>query len=282
MNVRTVAIVTGAAGSMGSECARAIASLVDVVVITDRNGAALALQHEALAHDALVEVVSLCGDLSHRTFIRELVEGAAAVGEIKVLVHTAGLSPAMADWRDILHVDLVVVAELLNEVVEHVGVGAVAVCLASISGHMGDFDAAVDAVLDSPLAPDLESRYESVVGAAPESGNTYRLAKRGVIRLCERSAAAWGSRGARIMSVSPGLIDTAMGRLELEHQPIKTWLAKTTPLSAIRLDAETPLPGRIGDIAKTVAFLCSDDAGFITGCDILVDGGLLGAIRNQN
>jgi NAD(P)-dependent dehydrogenase (short-subunit alcohol dehydrogenase family) len=83
------------------------------------------------------------------------------------------------------------------------------------------------------------------------------------------------------VSVSPGLIDTEMGRLELEHNPIKTWLAETTPLGPARTHDGTPLPGRIDDIADAVAFLCSEKASFISGCDVRVDGGLAGALDNQ-
>jgi NAD(P)-dependent dehydrogenase (short-subunit alcohol dehydrogenase family) len=82
------------------------------------------------------------------------------------------------------------------------------------------------------------------------------------------------------VSLSPGLIDTGMGRLELEHNPIKTWMAETTPLGGVRMDASTPLPGRVDDIADAVAFLCSERASFVSGCDVRVDGGLVGALRN--
>jgi NAD(P)-dependent dehydrogenase (short-subunit alcohol dehydrogenase family) len=89
-----------------------------------------------------------------------------------------------------------------------------------------------------------------------------------------------------VVSVSPGLIDTEMGRLELEHNPIKTWLAEITPVGGGRAGSdrsgpETVLPGRTDDIANAVAFLCSDRAAFVSGCDIRVDGGLIAAFDRQ-
>ncbi len=136
----------------------------------------------------------------------------------------------MAPWDEILRVDLIGVALLLDAFLPLVGAGSVAVCLASIAGHMGAFDPAMDALLDDVLAPDLEARYLAACGADPDSGATYRLAKRAVIRLCARAAVTWGARGGRVVSVSPGLIDTEMGRLELVHNPIKEWMAEITPV----------------------------------------------------
>ena len=72
--------------------------------------------------------------------------------------------------------------------------GSAAVCLASIAAHMGAFDPAMDAVLDTPLGP-TSPPGSGRFGAEPDPGSTYRLAKRGIIRACERAAVAWGARG---------------------------------------------------------------------------------------
>jgi NAD(P)-dependent dehydrogenase (short-subunit alcohol dehydrogenase family) len=103
-----------------------------------------------------------------------------------------------------------------------------------------------------------------------------------VIRLCERAAITWGTRGGRVVSISPGLMDTAMGRLELQDNPIKTWMIELTPLRVRDPDRDAVLPGRVDDIATAVAFLCSDAASFVSGCDLRVDGGLIGAMNHQD
>ncbi len=72
-----------------------------------------------------------------------------------------------------------------------------------------------------------------------------------------------------------------MGRLELAHNPIKTWMAEITPVGAGRSGDATVLPGRADDIAAAVAFLCSDAASFVSGCDLRVDGGLIAAMEQQ-
>ena len=97
----------------------------------------------------------------------------------------------------------------------------------------------------------------------------YAWAKRGVQRLVRREAAQLGPLGARICSVSPGLIDTPMGRREFEQQPMMKVLEDMTPLRRT---------GRAEELAAVVAFLVSDEASFVTGIDVLVDGGVCAAV----
>ncbi|HEV7526884.1 MAG TPA: SDR family oxidoreductase [Acidimicrobiia bacterium] len=277
----TVAVVTGAAGAMGSACARALAPDVDVMLLTDVDGR-IEDVGAGIAHDSDTAVYTALGDIGDLGFVANLASRAGELGELHSLVHTAGLSPSMAGWREILRVDLASVATLLDAFLPRVVRGSAAVCLASVSGHMGAFDPDMDALLDDPLAPDLDARFRAAHGDEPDPGATYRLAKRAVIRLCTRAAVAWGRQGGRVVSLSPGLIDTGMGRLELQHNPIKTWMSEITPVRTHESGSDTVLPGRTDDIARTVAFLCSEGASFISGCDVLVDGGLIAAMSNQD
>ena len=127
----------------------------------------------------------------------------------------------------------------MNGLLENVVSGSVAVCLASISGHLGSFDPKMDAILDAPLRPDFAERFRSQFTEDPEPGATYRLAKRGVIRSCERAALDWARNGGGVVSLSPGLIDTDMGQLELANNPVKAGMARITP---IRSSARAPTP----------------------------------------
>ncbi len=274
----TVSVVTGAGGAMGTACARRLAAIDDVLVLSDIDESRLQQTAEAIAALGGARVEVVVADLGDPDAGPLLAARARDRGSFHALVHTAGLSPAMAPWQEILRVDLVGVARVLDAFLPLVGPSSVAVCLASIAGHLGVFDATMDALLDDVSAPDLESRFLEVCGPDPASGVTYRLAKRAVIRLCERAAVDWGARGGRVVSVSPGLIDTGMGRLELEENPIKHWMAEITPLGPSRRTEETILPGRVDDIASAVGFVVSDAAAFVSGCDLRVDGGLVGAM----
>jgi NAD(P)-dependent dehydrogenase (short-subunit alcohol dehydrogenase family) len=266
---------------MGSACARALVTDVDVVLLTDIDQDRLATVAESLASETTAAVSTLLGDLGDGAFVAELVTRVHASGRLHSLVHTAGLSPSMAVWDEILRVDLIATARLLDGFLPIAEPGSVAVCLASIAGHTGTFEPALDDLIVGPFDADFFSQIQAVVGSTPDPGATYRLAKRGVLLLCERAAIAWGARGGRVVSVSPGLIDTAMGHLELVKNPIKAWMAEMTPIRRRGSHADTLLPGTTEDVANVVAFLCSERAAFISGCDIRVDGGLTGVLNNQ-
>jgi NAD(P)-dependent dehydrogenase (short-subunit alcohol dehydrogenase family) len=280
--MRQVAIVTGAAGAMGSACARAIGPTVDELLLTDCDGATLTTVANRLASDTGATVTTLIGDIGDPGLAAELATRTADLGELRFLVHTAGVSPSIAGWRDILRTDLTGVERLLGVLVERVVPGSAAVCLASNSGLMGTFDPEMDAVLDRPLQSDFPERFRSQFSEEPDPGATYRLAKRGVIRSCERAAVAWAASGGRVVSLSPGLIDTPMGRLELAGHPVKAELARMTPIRSPRQAPGLPLPGHVADIAAAVKFLCSEEAAFISGCDLRVDGGLIAALQHRN
>jgi NAD(P)-dependent dehydrogenase (short-subunit alcohol dehydrogenase family) len=183
----------------------------------------------------------------------------------------------MADGRRVLDVDLVGTARVLGAFEALVEPGAVAVCIASIAGY-SDLGTEVDALLDDPLVPGFLDEVAARLKSPLDGDTAYVLAKRGVIRLCERLAAPWGARGGRLVSVSPGLMDTGMGRFELENQEIMQAMVDFTP---VKRPGASPLPGRADDIAQLVAFLCSAAASFISGCDIRVDGGLVGAGKHM-
>jgi NAD(P)-dependent dehydrogenase (short-subunit alcohol dehydrogenase family) len=121
-----------------------------------------------------------------------------------------------------------------------------------------------EALLADPLAPDFLDR--AVRAAGDHSGFAYALAKVGVIRAAARAAIHWGSRGGRVCSVAPGLIDTPMGRQELAQQVEMQGMLAATPI------------GRLGEpteVAAVVGFLLSDAAAYVSGIDVLVDGGMV-------
>lgn len=192
---------------------------------------------------------------------------------IDALVLTAGLSMSMAPFDRIMEVNLGGSALVLETLGSRVREGGAAVCLASIAGHMaGPQPAAIEAALDDPLAPELGERVGSLLGEGMRiPGMAYALSKLGVLRLVQRSAAPFGARGVRVNSVSPGLVDTPMGSLERKSNAGAEAAVMLGPI---------PRLGGPDEIAGVIAFLCSADARYVTGTDIIVDGGWVGAIRS--
>ncbi|NUU21566.1 MAG: SDR family oxidoreductase [Streptomycetaceae bacterium] len=267
----TVGIATGAGRGMGLACARRLTGMVDRLLLVDRDAATVAAAADELK-GAGADVEPFVLDVTDRDGLARLAARVAETGTLRAVAHAAGISPTMADWRRILTVDLVGTA-LLSEVLRPLsGDGTATVHFASMSARFlgPDPNPAADAVLDEPLAADFLDRLRDAVGPALEDpGTAYSWAKRGVVRFVRHEAVRVGPLGARVCAVSPGVIDTPQGRQEAaQHASMQAMVART-PLGR---------EGRPGELAAAVAFMLSDDASFLTGVDLLVDGGVCAAL----
>jgi len=270
----TVGIVTGAARGMGAACAERMAGMVDVLVLVDRDEVLLATQADMLAaagHRAQVEPFVL--DVKDPGGITRLAARVAELGPLRAVAHAAGVSPTMADWREILTINLIGTARLVEACRVLAVQDTAVVCFASVAALLAldQGDLPPDAVLDDPLAVGFLDRIHEAVGPAIEDpGMAYTWSKRGVHRLVRREAVRFGQVGARICSVTPGMIDTPMGRQEAEARDTSAMLVDMSPLHR---------EGLADEVAAGAVFLLSDDASFISGIDLPVDGGLVAAIR---
>jgi NAD(P)-dependent dehydrogenase (short-subunit alcohol dehydrogenase family) len=268
----TIGVVTGAASGMGLACARSLAARCDGLVVADL-AAPTEADREALGRDATLHVVRC--DVTDPGEVAALARTAARAGEVRAVVHAAGVSPSMGDAARMFEVDLAGTALVVDAFEPVIAPGGAVVLFASMAAHLvvlgPPADPGLDEVLADPLAPGAAERFVAspVVGGDP--GGAYAWAKRGVLRLVARKAAAYAARGARINSVSPGSIDTPMGRQELASQPAMAALVERTPVGRL---------GQAGDLVAAVDFLLSDAAAYVTGTDILVDGGVVASLTS--
>ncbi len=261
-NKTGVAIVTGAAGGMGTPAARRLAMQGWPLLLCDLDRSRLEQVAEPLrAKGAIVEI--LAGDIGEPAFPAQLT---AALGarQVGVMIHTAGLSPALADAVRIWNVNYLATERLVTAVRPKMVAGGCAVLISSCSAYM-----VRSAEVDTAIAKLMTGDSSAVLPMVATPQMAYPISKRAVIALVARESISFGARKARIVSIAPGLIDTGMGRAEMSASEQARVMLDRTPL------------GRLGigdEIASVAVFLCSPDASYVTGCDIKVDGGTLAAM----
>ncbi|SEG75280.1 NAD(P)-dependent dehydrogenase, short-chain alcohol dehydrogenase family [Thermomonospora echinospora] len=272
----TVGIATGAGRGMGLACARRFTGMVDTLLLVDRDEATVAAAAEDLsASGGGTAVEPFVLDITDRDGLARLAARVSELGTLRAVAHAAGISPTMADWRRILTVDLVGTALLAEALRPLATAGTAMVCFASMAPVLARTrpDPAVAAILDAPLHERFLDRLHEALGPAIEDpGAAYAFAKHGVHRFVQQEATRLGPVGARVCSVSPGIIDTPQGRQEAANHPSMDRLVQQTPLGRA---------GRPEEVAAVVAFLLSAEAGFLTGTDILIDGGVCAAVHRQ-
>ncbi|WP_078324742.1 SDR family oxidoreductase [Mycobacteroides salmoniphilum] len=264
-----VVVVTGA-GGMGTVIARR-QGIGKTLLIADYNEEALQAVVDELKADGH-NVIGHRVDVSSRESVAGLAAAAAELGRVTQLAHTAGLSPAQAPTQAILAVDLVGVALVVEEFGKIVSSGGAGVVIASMAGHMPmELSAAQEQELATTGAEDLLAL--PYVQSIEYPAAAYQLSKRANHIRVRASARQWGARGARINSISPGVVSTRMGHQELASE--------TGAITKAMIDGSAS--GRIGtsdDIAAATAFLLGPDSSYITGTDLLVDGGVIAAVRS--
>ncbi|MCX5240269.1 SDR family oxidoreductase [Streptomyces prunicolor] len=266
-----VLVIIGA-GGMGLAVARRLGA-GRTVLLADIGEDVLKAAEQTLRDEGLT-VTTQVVDVTSAASVQHLAQTAQAAGEVDQVVHTAGLSPVQAPAQAILKVDLLGVALVLDEFATVIAAGGAGVVIASMAGH---FAAALTPEQEHALALTPADQLLQLPFLSPDKvtgpAAAYGIAKRANHVRVAAASTVWGERGARLNSISPGVISTPMGQQELAGQDGQL----------IRALVDASATGRFGtpsDIAAAVAFLLGPDASFITGTDLLVDGGVVAAVRS--
>ncbi|WP_295601378.1 SDR family oxidoreductase [uncultured Methanobrevibacter sp.] len=262
--MKDVVLLTGA-GQIGMAIARRIGH-GKKIVIGDKN-----IQNaESIAKtmtEAGFDVETVECDISSRDSIRNIIEVAQGYGEIAYFINAAGVSPSQAPIETILKVDLYGTAVLLEEVGKVIKENGVGVTISSQSGHrMKQLGAKIDEELATTPTEELLNLEVLQPENIDDTLHAYQLAKRCNVKRVMYEACRWGEKGARINSISPGIIVTPLAIDEFNGPRGDFYKNMFTNCPSGR-------PGTADEVANVAELLMSDKGAFITGSDILADGG---------
>ena len=267
----TEIVVLIGTGGIGQAIARRQGS-GRTVLLADLNPTTLAAAAEALeaaGHTVTTHPV----DVASRDSVRTLAQAAAQLGDVVNVVHTAGLSPVQASPEAILAVDLVGVAIVLEELGRVIAPGGSGLVVSSMAGHMRAL-APLTAEQEHALAYTPTDELLALPFLAPDavadSGMAYALSKRANHLRVQAAAVTWGERGGRVNSISPGIILTPLAKDEMSGPGAAGYQAMIKQSAAGRV-------GTTDEVATAAAYLL--DAGFVTGSDLLIDGGVIAAMN---
>ena len=264
VSMKNVMLLTGA-GQIGMAIARRVGYGMKIVIGDKRRENAEAIADTL--NKAGFTTVPVEMDLSSRASILALIDTAQQYGEISMLVNAAGVSPSQASIETILKVDLYGTAVLLEEVGKVIGKGGVGVTVSSQSGHRMP---ALGMELDEQLATVPTEELLALEALQPQNIkdtlHAYQMAKRCNVKRVMAEAVKWGNRGARINSISPGIIVTPLALDEFNGPRGDFYRNMFAKCPAGR-------PGTADEVANVAELLMSDRGAFITGADFLIDGG---------
>jgi NAD(P)-dependent dehydrogenase (short-subunit alcohol dehydrogenase family) len=267
----TEVIVVIGPGSIGQAIARRVSAGKHVLLADLR-------QENA---DAAAEVLSNAGfevntaivDVSARESAHALVQTATSLGDVTGVIHAAGVSPSQASPETILSVDLYGTALVLEEFGNVIAAGGAGVVIASQSGHrLGALTAEQDVALAMTPTDELLALPMLQPDQVTDPLHAYQLSKRGNALRVMAEAVRWGKRGARVNTISPGIVITPLAKDELTG-PRGEGYRRMIELCPV---GRAGTPDEVGTVG---ALLMGPDGAFITGSDFLMDGGVTAAHR---
>ena len=266
----TNVIVVIGAGSIGQAIARRVSAGKHVLLADLRSENADAAAKTLSEAGFTVSTATV--DVSSRASVHALIEMATALGEVSGVIHAAGVSPTQASPETILKVDLYGTALVLEEFGSVIAPGGAGVVIASQSGHrLPPLSVRAERGTSQRLrSEELLELPMLQPDQVKDPLHAYQISKRGNSLRVMAEAVRWGKRGARVNTISPGIIVTPLAKDELEG-PRGPGYRRMIELSAA---GRAGTPDEVGTVG---ALLMGPDGAFITGSDFLMDGGVTAA-----
>lgn len=258
------------AGSMGTAIVRRIAAGRRILLGDVSARALRAVSRELIAsgYDVITEQV----DALDRASVEAFAFRAAELGEVRSFIDTAGASPNQSSPEQIIALDLVATSVAIDVFAAVMAPGGAGLVVSSQAGHMMHLGDEIEHLLTVTPTDELAELDFVRTDAVASPGIAYVVAKRAnQLRVRQAAATSWGDRGVRINTISPGIIVTPLAHDEFAAQG-DSYQQMIDSSPARR--AGTP-----DEIGAAGAFLLSDEASFITGTDLLIDGGVIAAIN---
>lgn len=265
--MKKVIVITGI-GGMGLAITRRIGTGFKLL-LCDFNKANLDKAAEDLSL-AGYDVATAQIDVSNRQSVENVAKQASETGEIYAVIHTAGLSPNTASAEQIIDVNIIGTARMLEAFEPYLSAGTCGVFISSSSAYLGR-ELTPEQISTAALSSEELKSFVSVL-EIKDSNDAYAISKRLNQYQVAVAAVKWGKKGARVMSVSPGVISTPMGIKERQSSSTIDYILANSPVQRI---------GTPEDIAGVVEFILSPSGSFLTGSDILVDGGMVAFLKNS-
>lgn len=242
------------------------------VLLADFNAQTLNSAAQSM-RDSGYDVKTQVTDVTSRESVQALAKMAAALGPVMQVVNTAGLSPNMAPIEGVLKVDLYGAAVVFDEFGQVITPGGSGLIISSMAGHMMPaLSAEQDQALIHTPTEELLALPFLQPDAIPNTVVAYMIAKRANHLRVQASAISWGQRGARVNSISPGIIVTPLAQHELNSEIGDMYRSMVAASPTQRMAPPE-------EIAVAASFLLGPDAAFITGSDLLIDGGVIAAMK---
>jgi NAD(P)-dependent dehydrogenase (short-subunit alcohol dehydrogenase family) len=266
--MRDVIVVIGP-GQIGLAIARRIGAGKHLV-LADRNPENAKVAADVLSNVGY-EASIVTVDVSSRKDVHGLIDAATARGNVTGVIHAAGVSPTQASPATILRVDLYGTALILEEFGNVMASAGAGVVISSQSGHrLPPLTVEQNRALATTPAEELLALPFLQPDQVKDSLHAYQVAKRGNSLRVMAEAVRWGKRGARVNTISPGIIVTPLAKDELAGPRGPGYRRMIEVCAAGR--AGTP-----DEVATVAALLMGPDGGFVTGSDFLMDGGVTAA-----